>query len=47
VPEHLDTKSIVKVASCSENHITIAVKWRPFGRSNNRSTQLEGSGKSG
>jgi len=36
VSEHLDTKSIVEVISCTENHATtIFVKWRPFGRSTN------------
>ena len=37
VPEHLDTKYIVDKMSPPENHGTaIFVKWRPFGRSNNR-----------
>ena len=37
--EHLDTKSVVEVTSCSESHDTaIVVKWGPFGRSKNRRT---------
>lgn len=37
VSEHLDTKSVVDSMSWAENnHTTILLKCRPFGRSNNR-----------
>lgn len=36
VPEHADTKSVADSKSPLRHDIVTFVKWRPFGRSNNR-----------